>query len=143
MKITVHSENEIPAAASALLDAFPAARSFAFHGEMGAGKTTFIKEICRQLGVSEIMSSPTFSIVNEYAADSGDTIYHFDFYRIRNESEAYEAGLHEYFDSGCYCFVEWPELVPSIIPISAVHVAIHLQGEMRIIEFPFSKNADR
>ena len=100
---------------------------------MGAGKTTFIKAICRELGVEEVMSSPTFSIVNEYATNDGNTIYHFDFYRLEDESEAYAAGLHEYFDSGAYCFVEWAERVPSILPVSTVNVRITVEGEERRI----------
>jgi tRNA threonylcarbamoyladenosine biosynthesis protein TsaE len=133
VRITVRSESELPVAAQRLLEAFPDARVFAFHGEMGAGKTTFIKAICRELGVEEIMSSPTFSIVNEYAAREGGTIYHFDFYRLEDESEAYAAGLHEYFDSGAYCFVEWAERVPSILPSGTIQVHITVQGEERII----------
>ena len=133
MKISITSEAQLDAAGRQLLDAFPHARTFAFHGEMGAGKTTFIKAICRCLGVTEIMSSPTFSIVNEYQSASGETIYHFDFYRIENESEAYNAGLHEYFDSGRYCLVEWPEKVPSILPEGTVHVMISVQENTRVI----------
>lgn len=134
MNVSITSEAELDRAAALLLESFPSARAFALHGEMGAGKTTFIKAICRRLGVEEIMSSPTFSIVNEYATSTGDTIYHFDFYRLEDESEAYAAGLHEYFDSGSYCFVEWPERVPSILPLDTVHVAIHLNGNARILE---------
>lgn len=87
-----------------------------FHGEMGAGKTTLIKTICQQLGVSSAMSSPTFSIVNEYITDKKEKIYHFDFYRLKKETEAYDIGVEEYFESGQYCFVEWSELIPSLIP---------------------------
>ncbi len=133
MKITIHSESELASAAKTLLDSFPASRAFAFHGEMGAGKTTFIKAICTELGVKDGMSSPTFSLVNEYNSDQGETIFHFDFYRIDNENDAYQAGLHEYFDSGNYCFVEWPEKVPSLLPTGAVHVRITTEGETRVI----------
>lgn len=134
MKRTISSEKELPGAAKELLEEFSHARVFALHGEMGAGKTTFIKAVCRELGVEEVMSSPTFSIVNEYASNEGVVIYHFDFYRLEEESEAYAAGLHEYFDSDAYCFVEWPERVPSILPSSTVHVYIRAEGEARIIE---------
>ena len=99
---------------------------FVFHGEMGSGKTTFIKAICRHLGVQEAMSSPTFSIVNEYQTKDHKTIYHFDFYRIKNEAEAYDIGVEEYFDSGHYCFVEWPEKVPTLLPIKYAEVFIDL-----------------
>jgi tRNA threonylcarbamoyladenosine biosynthesis protein TsaE len=133
VNIIIHSENELNPAAQRLLDAFPAARSFAFHGEMGAGKTTFIKAICMVLGVKDSMSSPTFSLVNEYISGDGEPIYHFDFYRIDSESDAYNAGLHEYFDNGDYCFVEWPEKVPSILPTNTVHVRISVNSGERII----------
>lgn len=133
MKIILRTESEIATAASALLEAFPASRSFAFHGEMGAGKTTFIKAICTELGVRDGMSSPTFSLVNEYITIEGETIFHFDFYRIDNENDAYQAGLHEYFDTGNYCFVEWPEKVPSILPTGCVHVNITVENSVRII----------
>ena len=133
MKITIHSENELSRAAKSLLEAFPSARSFAFHGEMGAGKTTLIKAICTVLGVGDGMSSPTFSLVNEYVTNSGETIYHFDFYRIDNENDAYQAGLHEYFDSGSYCFVEWPEKASSLLPVGTVHVNMMVEGDRREI----------
>ena len=87
-----------------------------FHGEMGTGKTTFIKCICSRLGVVSGTASPTFSIVNEYAGHDKEKIYHFDFYRLKKEEEAYDIGVEEYFESGQYCFVEWPEYVPSLIP---------------------------
>jgi tRNA threonylcarbamoyladenosine biosynthesis protein TsaE len=99
---------------------------FVFHGDMGSGKTTFIKAICRHLGVEEAMSSPTFSIVNEYQTKDRETIFHFDFYRIKNEAEAYDIGVEEYFDSGHYCFVEWPEKVPTLLPIRYAEVFIDL-----------------
>lgn len=134
MNITIHSESELSSAAKRILEAFPSARAFAFHGEMGAGKTTFIKAICSELGVKDGMSSPTFSLVNEYITESGEPIYHFDFYRIDSENDAYNAGLHEYFDSGNYCFVEWPEKVPSILPSNVVHVTISGIGNLRNIE---------
>ena len=99
---------------------------FVFHGDMGSGKTTFIKAICKFLGVEEVMSSPTFSIVNEYQAKDGKTIFHFDFYRIKNETEAYDIGIEEYFDSGHYCFVEWPEKIPTLLPIKYAEVFIKI-----------------
>lgn len=133
MNITINSEGELNSAARILLEAFPAARAFAFHGEMGAGKTTFIKAICAELGVKDGMSSPTFSLVNEYVTEKGDPIYHFDFYRIDSENDAYNVGLHEYFDTGDYCFVEWPEKVPSILPVGTVHVKIAVQQNQRSI----------
>jgi tRNA threonylcarbamoyladenosine biosynthesis protein TsaE len=85
-------------------------------GEMGSGKTTLVKAIGRQLGVSEVIASPTFSIVNEYQTNNGATIYHFDFYRIKSETEAYDMGVYEYFDSGNLCLIEWPEKIPTLLP---------------------------
>lgn len=87
-----------------------------FHGQMGSGKTTLIKSICQKLGVTSAMTSPTFSIVNEYVNHKKEKIYHFDFYRLKKETEGYDVGVEEYFESGQYCFVEWPEVVPSLIP---------------------------
>ncbi len=98
-------------------------RVWLFYGEMGSGKTTLIKQLCRDLGVADVMSSPTFSIVNEYAAP-GARVFHFDFYRIRSEAEAYDIGTEEYFYSGSYCFVEWPEKIPSLIPAESAEVHI-------------------
>ncbi len=99
-------------------------RVIVFNGEMGSGKTTFIKAIGHVLGVKESMSSPTFSIVNEYENQSGDKIYHFDFYRLKNELEAYDIGTEEYFDSGSYCLIEWPIKVSSLLPEKYVEVSI-------------------
>jgi tRNA threonylcarbamoyladenosine biosynthesis protein TsaE len=95
-----------------------------FKGEMGSGKTTFIKVLGAALGVTDMMSSPTFAIVNEYLADKNHKVYHFDFYRIKNEAEAYDIGSEEYFYSGNYCFIEWPEKIPSLIPAERVEVTI-------------------
>ncbi len=91
---------------------------------MGSGKTTLIKEIVKQLGVDEVASSPTFSLVNEYHSDKGEIIYHFDFYRIENEEEAFDIGVEEYFYSDHWCFIEWPEKVENLLPLESV--AIHL-----------------
>lgn len=100
-----------------------------FFGEMGAGKTTFIKAVCHALGVRDTMSSPTFSIVNEYAASGGGRILHFDFFRIRNEAEAYDIGTDEYFSSGDYCFIEWPEKIGGLIPDGHARVTIQVENE--------------
>ena len=98
-------------------------RVFAFYGEMGAGKTTFIKAICEELGVEDVITSPTFAIVNEYTSNDG-TIYHFDFYRIKKLEEVYDMGFEDYFYSGALCFIEWPELIEEVLPEDAVKVSI-------------------
>ena len=99
-----------------------------FRGEMGAGKTTFIKAICAELGVEDDMSSPTFSIVNEYHTQNGKKVFHFDFFRIKSEAEAYELGVEEYFYSGNYCFIEWPEKIPGLIPPEHALIDITLEN---------------
>lgn len=97
---------------------------FAFHGAMGAGKTTFIKALCEELGVEDVINSPTFAIVNEYRSGSGELIYHFDFYRINKLEEAYDFGYEDYFFSGALCFIEWPEKIESLLPADCVKVEI-------------------
>ena len=97
---------------------------FAFRGDMGAGKTTFIKAICEQLGVEDVINSPTFAIVNEYRSGSGELIYHFDFYRINKPEEAYDFGYEDYFYSGALCFIEWPEKVEDLLQSDSVDVFI-------------------
>ena len=99
---------------------------FAFYGQMGAGKTTFIKALCKTLGVSDDVNSPTFTIVNEYRAAKGFPIYHFDFYRINNIAEAYDIGIDEYFGGDGLCFIEWPQKIEAIMPDDAINVAINI-----------------
>ena len=99
-------------------------KTLLFHGEMGVGKTTLIKEICKELGTDDITSSPTFSIVNEYKTNTNHTIYHFDFYRINNEEEAYNIGVEDYFDSDAWCLIEWPSVIQNLLPLD--YVNIHL-----------------
>ena len=101
---------------------------------MGAGKTTFIKTICHELGVTDIVQSPSFSIINEYKTDAGESIFHFDFYRIRNVGEVFDIGYEDYLYSGSYCFMEWPELIESLLPGDTVRVRITGDTE-RVIEF--------
>ena len=115
----------IDLAARRFVDNMGRGRVFAFYGKMGAGKTTFIKAVCEQLGVEDVITSPTFAIVNEYTSESsGDTIYHFDFYRIKKLDEVYDMGYEEYFYGGGLCFIEWPELVESLLPEDATKVTI-------------------
>lgn len=122
-----------------LLQAAGDTKVWMFYGEMGSGKTTLIKELSRQLGVKEGTSSPTFSIVNEYSGSDNSTIYHFDFYRLKKESEAYDMGVEEYFESGLYCFVEWPERVESLFPLHYFKVRIQEESpSRRIIDYMLS-----
>lgn len=125
MQITVQSENELAQAARTFVQAMDQATVFAFYGKMGAGKTTFIKALCEELGVSDVVNSPTFSIVNEYRSDTtGELVYHFDFYRIEKLDEVYDMGYEDYFYSGALCFIEWPELVEELLPGDAVKVTV-------------------
>lgn len=106
-----------------------------FYGEMGVGKTTLIKEIVKQLGSSDIVSSPTFSLVNEYHTVNGEKIYHFDFYRINNENEALDIGVEEYFYCGCWCLAEWPNKVENLLPLNSVTITITSNSDqLRTIE---------
>lgn len=116
--------DQLPVVARDLLDAFPEERFFAFFGKMGVGKTTLIKELCLQLGVTDNVCSPTFAIVNSYMTDQGDPVYHFDFYRLKNAEEAYDIGYEEYFYSGEYCFTEWTEKIEELLPEQYVRVEI-------------------
>ena len=97
---------------------------FAFYGSMGAGKTTFIKAVCEELGVEDVINSPTFAIVNEYRSNTGELIYHFDFYRINKVEEAFDFGYEDYFYSGALCFIEWPERIHDLLPGDYVEVRI-------------------
>ena len=109
---------------------------FAFYGSMGAGKTTFIKAICEELGVKDVITSPTFAIVNEYTTTSEEAIYHFDFYRIKKLEEVYDMGYEDYFYSGSLCLIEWPELIEELLPEDAVKVSITEQEDgSRKVEF--------
>ena len=115
---------QLPSIATEILKAFKDEKVFTFYGEMGSGKTTFIKEICKQLGVNETITSPTFALINEYLGKEEQTIYHFDFYRIETQEEAYDFGYEEYFYSNNYCLIEWPELIENLLPESYVKITI-------------------
>ena len=110
-------------------------KTLLFYGEMGVGKTTFIKEICQQLGILDNISSPTFSLVNEYQTSKKEKVFHFDFYRIEEEEEALDIGIEEYFDSDAWCLVEWPENIENLLPLDAaqIHLSI-LADEQRNIQ---------
>lgn len=134
-KIEIDNIKNIDFAAAELLKEFEGQRVFAFFGEMGAGKTTFIQALCRELDVIEVVNSPTFTIVNEYHTENGSSIYHFDFFRIKKIEEVFDLGYEDYFYSGNYCFIEWPELITDILPDNAVLVKITIdQGGTRILE---------
>ena len=122
MNIRIESLEKISEAAREFVSAMGDARVFAFYGQMGAGKTTFIKAVCEELGVSDVITSPTFAIVNEYTASV--PVYHFDFYRIKKLEEVYDMGYEDYFYSGALCLIEWPELIEELLPEDAVRVTI-------------------
>ena len=123
MEIILNSLLDLEGAAKTLINLSADHKIFVFYGDMGAGKTTFIKAICAELGVQDTVSSPTFSIVNEYSCHNG-TIYHFDFYRIKSIQEAFDIGYEEYFYSGDLCLIEWPEKVEELLPDHYVKVEI-------------------
>ena len=104
-------------------------KTLLFYGSMGVGKTTLIKEIVKQLGVDDVVSSPTFSLVNEYESSKGETIYHFDFYRIQSEEEALDIGIEDYFYNNNWCFIEWPEKVKNLLPLNAVEIHLSLNKD--------------
>ena len=136
MKITISSLDAINEAAKQFVAAMGSNRVFAFYGKMGAGKTTFIKALCTELGVDDVITSPTFAIVNEYTAGDGSPIYHFDFYRIMKLDEVYDMGYEDYFYNGGLCLIEWPELIEEILPDDAVKVTITEMGDgSREVEF--------
>ena len=147
MEIRIESIEQIREAAREFISHIGERRVFAFYGKMGAGKTTFVKAICEELGVQDVITSPTFAIVNEYETpsnspclggdqksslsreDLGGSIYHFDFYRIKKLEEVYDMGFEDYFYSGALCFIEWPELIEDILPDDAVRVTITEQDD--------------
>lgn len=126
MEFKVGSEQELPQVAQQILTAFGNRKVILFYGEMGVGKTTLIKQLCKQLGVEESTTSPTFSIVNEYLANTDQSIYHFDFYRIEEEAEVFDLGYEDYFYSDNYCFIEWPEKIPNLLPENTIALKIEL-----------------
>ena len=129
MEIKIENIEHIRAAAREFINHIGDHRVFAFYGKMGAGKTTFIKAVCEELGVEDVITSPTFAIVNEYQVLDKTPIYHFDFYRVKKLEEAYDMGYEDYFYSGSLCFIEWPELIEDILPDDAVRVSITEQAD--------------
>jgi tRNA threonylcarbamoyladenosine biosynthesis protein TsaE len=150
MEIKIQDLQHIREAARTFIEHMPSGTVYAFYGKMGAGKTTFIKALCEELGVEDVITSPTFAIVNEYTIEErgerreerpertfkGQSIYHFDFYRIKKLEEVYDMGFEDYFYSGNLCFIEWPELVEDVLPEDAVRVTIEEGGDgHRLIRF--------
>jgi tRNA threonylcarbamoyladenosine biosynthesis protein TsaE len=124
VKIVIKDKKHLADAAEKLLKHFGENRIFAFYGSMGAGKTTIIKAICKVLGAIDIVSSPTFTIVNEYRTFKGETLYHIDFYRIKKQEEVFDFGIEEYLTGDSYCFMEWPELIEELLPRGTISVRI-------------------
>ena len=109
-------------------------KSLLFYGEMGAGKTTLIKELCKELGISDVAHSPTFSLVNEYQTSKKETVYHFDFYRIEDENEAYDIGIEDYFYADAWCFIEWPQNIENLLPLESteIHISVLDNGQRNL-----------
>ena len=122
----VRSINDLQSVANELVATFPEQRIFAFYGKMGAGKTTFIQSICKALGSDDNVTSPTFALINEYYTKEMDSVFHFDFYRIKHLEEAYDLGYEDYIYSGNYCLIEWPEMIASLLPEKRVEVKIEV-----------------
>jgi len=133
MILSVKNISELPEAAKQILSFAQDKKIFCFYGELGAGKTTLIKVICKELKAKDSGSSPTYGLVNEYETSEGNTLYHFDFYRIKNETEAFDFGFEEYLHSGNYCFIEWPEKIERLLPKDYVKVEIEVKEGERII----------
>ena len=134
MEIIIKDKKHLHSAAKELLKHFGENKIFAFYGSMGAGKTTIIKAICELLGAIDIISSPTFTLVNEYRTSTGDALFHIDFYRIKKQEEVFDFGIEEYLTGESYCFMEWPELIEEILPSETIRVKITVDDhEQRIL----------
>ena len=137
MEIRIDNLDKIHAAAKEFIQNMGTGKVFAFYGKMGAGKTTFIKAVCEELGVDDVITSPTFAIVNEYTSSTtGDSIFHFDFYRIKKIDEVYDMGYEDYFYGGSLCFLEWPELIEELLPedVTKVYISEEPDGS-RLVKF--------
>ena len=120
--------------AAELLNLSKGRRLFCLYGEMGAGKTTFVKAFCRELNVADEVASPTFSVINEYLCKDGSRVYHFDFYRIKRVDEALDLGIEDYFESGSFCFIEWPGIIEELLPADVIKVKMTIEGNERVIK---------
>jgi tRNA threonylcarbamoyladenosine biosynthesis protein TsaE len=135
LKIVIKHKKYLPVAARRILEYTSAKKLLAFYGSMGAGKTTIIKAVCKILGAEDIVTSPTFTLVNEYRTTTGEVLYHIDFYRINKKEEVLDLGIEEYFNSGSYCLMEWPELIGEILPPETVIIKITVdKKEHRVLE---------
>jgi tRNA threonylcarbamoyladenosine biosynthesis protein TsaE len=135
MKIIIDGLAKLPQSAKIFLENMKGEKLFAFYGSMGSGKTTFIKALCEAMGTVDIATSPTFTLVNEYKTIQGESLYHFDFYRIKKIEEVFDFGLEEYLSSGAFCFMEWPEQIEDILPPETVKVKISVKKNgKRILE---------
>ncbi|MFK5854947.1 MAG: tRNA (adenosine(37)-N6)-threonylcarbamoyltransferase complex ATPase subunit type 1 TsaE [Bacteroidota bacterium] len=135
-QLTASNLTDLPNIASTILNDIQNLNVFAFYGTMGAGKTTLIKAFCKELGVEEVVTSPTFALINEYSDRDSNPVYHFDFYRIKKIDEVFDIGYEEYFYSDNYCFIEWPELVSELLPDSYVYISIEEKGDgKRVISY--------
>jgi tRNA threonylcarbamoyladenosine biosynthesis protein TsaE len=135
MRIIIKDKKHIPSAAKKILEYTSGCKLLAFYGPMGAGKTTIIKAVCKALGAEDLVNSPTFTLVNEYKTRGRDSIYHIDFYRIKKKEEVFDFGVEEYFASGSYCLMEWPELIEDILPPETEKIMITVgEREERILD---------
>jgi tRNA threonylcarbamoyladenosine biosynthesis protein TsaE len=135
MKITIENTDQLPDAAKEFVRSTERHNIFAFYGSMGAGKTTLIKAICTRLGSIDTITSPSFTLINEYRTRTGDVLYHFDFFRIKTQVEVFDFGFEEYLVSGRKCFIEWPEKIESLLPKETVKVYITVEPDLsRIVE---------
>ena len=138
MKYELHipSIEQLPQVAKEFLSLIGDKKLLAFYGQMGVGKTTFVKAICDALGVEDVVNSPTFAIVNEYTDAMGEAVYHFDFYRIKKHAELFDLGFDNYLDSGCFCLMEWPELVEELLPEDTLRLTLVEQADgSRLLTF--------
>ena len=135
MKIIIDGLAKLPQSAKIFLDNMKGEKLFAFYGSMGSGKTTFIKSLCEAMGTVDVATSPTFTLVNEYKTAQGESLFHFDFYRIKKIEEVFDFGLEEYLSGGSYCFMEWPEQIEDILPPETVKVKISVKKNgKRVLE---------
>tara|TARA_B000000441_G_scaffold45565_1_gene30013 strand:- start:449 stop:877 length:429 start_codon:yes stop_codon:yes gene_type:complete len=132
LNFEINNENELDFISKEIIEKFKS-KVFLFYGEMGVGKTTFIKSICKHLNVLDVVSSPTFSIVNQYVNDQDEFMYHFDFYRTNNKNEIFDIGYEEYLFSDSFCFIEWPERLDNLLPNKYLEIKMKLRDGNRVI----------